>query len=225
MTRFLIYGLVDPRNGQLRYVGKSQSGHRRPKQHSMPTYLKKENTHKANWIKQLLSENLKPYIVTIQEFEDPDILAQAETHWIAYFKQMGCPLTNQCRGGEGFTGKHSEEWKMAASTRTKRWMAALSPEERVARGLKISATKKGVPVAPEQRIRMRKYDPETVAILYREHRSMPVVARLLGTRVSTVYTILKTHGLAGHGNWWASLSPNARLEHGRKISEAKRRAQ
>jgi hypothetical protein len=76
----------------------------------MPTYLK-TNTYKTNWIKQLLAENLKPSIVVIQEFQDPEALAQAEIHWIAYFKKMGCQLTNQCRGGEGFTGSHTEESK------------------------------------------------------------------------------------------------------------------
>lgn len=35
MSRFLIYGLVDPRTNEVRYVGRSSSGLVRPKHHSV----------------------------------------------------------------------------------------------------------------------------------------------------------------------------------------------
>lgn len=144
MSPYLIYGLVDPWTNQLRYIGKSQSGLRRPRQHSMPTYLKRDRTHKANWIRQLLARGRRPDVVVIQEFQDPTILCLAEIHWIAYFKQIGCLLTNQCQGGEGFTGKHSEE------TRRKMSLAHRGPRDPEI-GRKISATKKGKPVSEEHK--------------------------------------------------------------------------
>ena len=148
MSDFIIYGLIDHHTGQLRYVGKSQRGLSRPKQHTMPTYLK-TNTHKNNWIRQLLSEGTGPEIVVLQEFEEPKILAQAEIHWIAYFRAMVCPLTNQCRGGEGFTGKHSDESKARIGEYWKGRKRSAANRE------KISRSKKGVPLSPSHRKALR----------------------------------------------------------------------
>ncbi len=112
-SKFIIYGLVDPRNGQLRYIGKSTSGLRRPQEHSHPSRLKK-NTHKINWILQLRSLGLKPIITVLQEFGETDILYQAEHFGISYFRQLGMPLTNLADGGPGSTGAtwvHTDESK------------------------------------------------------------------------------------------------------------------
>lgn len=109
MTSYIIYGLVDPQTQHLRYIGKSIHGLTRPRQHSDDGRLSRESGYKANWIRGLRTQGLRPNIVVLQEFEDQDILAQAEVHWISYFKAMGCPLTNYCRGGEGFTGPHRPE--------------------------------------------------------------------------------------------------------------------
>jgi hypothetical protein len=87
----------------------------------MPSYLRKDKNHKGNWVRSLLALGQKPEVVVIQELADKAILAEAETFWIAYFKAMGCSLTNHQRGGAGFTGEHSEETKrkMSASRRGK----------------------------------------------------------------------------------------------------------
>jgi hypothetical protein len=58
--------------------------------------------------------------VVIQELYEPDILAQAERFWIAYFKQMGCQLTNLTDGGEGLLGyRHSDVTKAKISDANK----------------------------------------------------------------------------------------------------------
>lgn len=101
MKPFLIYGLVDPTTGQLRYVGKSTSRLRRPARHSAPSELKKDNTHKGRWLKTL---SQKPAVVVIQELDDTEILSEAERFWIQYFRQLGMPLTNLTDGGEGTKG-------------------------------------------------------------------------------------------------------------------------
>ncbi len=111
MSKYLVYGLVDPRTHHLRYVGKSESGSIRPRQHVEPARLVIDHTHKGNWLRRLLAEGLKPEIVVIQEFDDNEILGQAEIFWIAYFKRLGHSLTNHCRGGEGFIGPHTSETK------------------------------------------------------------------------------------------------------------------
>lgn len=100
--KYLIYGLVDPRDGQLRYIGKSSSGRRRPQAHGSPSYLARDTTYKANWIRSLKSLGLSYKIVIIHEFQEPEILGLAETFWIAYFRGLGAKLTNLTDGGEGY---------------------------------------------------------------------------------------------------------------------------
>lgn len=133
----LIYGLVDPRTGQLRYIGKSCSGFERPRRHGSVSALAKDETYKGRWIKELHGEGLSYEIVLIQEV-DREILETAEIHWIAYFRAMGCPLTNLTNGGDGCTGtkrSSATKEKIAESNRRR----VISPETRA----KMSAAKRG----------------------------------------------------------------------------------
>lgn len=103
----IIYGLSDPRTSELRYVGRTKRKlNVRLQQHLQPAYLK-PNTHKNAWVKSLLSDGIKPEIFEIETTED----FEAEEFWIAYFKSLGCNLTNGTKGGEGWKAgmKHSEE--------------------------------------------------------------------------------------------------------------------
>lgn len=54
MRSKLIYGLVDPRTSELRYIGRSSSGLTRPKQHTAPAALAKDVARKGNWLRQLV---------------------------------------------------------------------------------------------------------------------------------------------------------------------------
>jgi hypothetical protein len=109
----LIYGLVDPRTGCLRYVGRSLSGMRRPKQHAQPRIAQKR-THTGAWVRNLAADGLRPDI-EILEVEPVDIV-EAEQFWIAYFKSLGCNLTNLTIGGDGPCGyRHREETKRKIS--------------------------------------------------------------------------------------------------------------
>ena len=114
-SKFLIYGLVDPRDGHLRYVGQTKRGLDRPKIHGTAWHLNRDFTHKALWIRKLQSLGLNYSVVIIQELPDVDIINQAEIHWIAYFRKMGFDLTNSTPGGDGFKGRHSAETKAKMS--------------------------------------------------------------------------------------------------------------
>ena len=57
MSKFIIYGLTDPRTGEVRYVGKSTSGMNRPRAHRWPTHMRL-NTHTAAWVRKLHSLGL-----------------------------------------------------------------------------------------------------------------------------------------------------------------------
>lgn len=115
MHKYIIYGLVDPVSCHLRYIGKSHTGLHRVNQH-FASYRLNVKTWKVNWIKSLLNKGLKPTVLIIQEFQEPEILSQSEIFWIDYFKKMGCPLTNMTIGGEGVIGlPRSNIWRKRMS--------------------------------------------------------------------------------------------------------------
>jgi transposase len=104
-SSYIIYGLIDPRNGELRYVGKSVCGIRRAKQHGYPYCMKMHaHLHSTRWIKQLRSLGLKYEIEVLEIHETANTLASAERHFIAYFRSIGCRLTNMTGGGDGTLG-------------------------------------------------------------------------------------------------------------------------
>jgi hypothetical protein len=106
LTTF-IYGLCDPRNGELRYVGKTRNPRRRLSRHT--TELK--NDYRSNWIRSLLSDGFKPEMFIIEDVSD-DKWDEAERFWISYFKYIGANLTNLSGGGRGVYG-------LSPSTETK----------------------------------------------------------------------------------------------------------
>lgn len=89
-----IYGLVDPRNNLIRYVGKTkQTLNKRLSQHMSDTGI--NNTHKFNWIKNLKELNLKPIIILLETC-DGDLWVERERYYIRIIEN----LTNLTEGGE-----------------------------------------------------------------------------------------------------------------------------
>jgi len=109
--QFIIYGLEDPRTGEVRYVGKSSSGLRRARSHSGPKRSASEHTHKARWVRSLLARGEKPRVVVLEVCAADD-LADVECYWIAQGRGLGWRLTNATKGGDGLGGfKHSAATK------------------------------------------------------------------------------------------------------------------
>lgn len=103
-SRYIIYGLVDPRTKLLRYVGQSSRGMIRPKQRHVG--------HCWSWEENLINEGLKPEIAVIEELEVIGSLNDSERFWISYFRALGANLTNLTDGGEGVKGwVPSDEWR------------------------------------------------------------------------------------------------------------------
>lgn len=114
--RFLIYGLKDPRDGRLRYVGQSSSGMLRPSTHMHPSSAQEQNPHFRNWISNLRKHNIVYVIVIIERFFHTEDLDKAEMYWIKNLRTNGCDLLNYSDGGgaKGLAGKSlSEEHKLA----------------------------------------------------------------------------------------------------------------
>ncbi len=111
---YLIYGLRDPRDLRIRYVGKSSSGLDRPNRHRLSNNIKKTfNSPRTVWIRSLLKLELTYEIVVLQRITNKNELNSAERYWISIGKQAGT-LTNVTDGGEGASG-----WRMPEEQRQK----------------------------------------------------------------------------------------------------------
>ena len=115
VSKYLIYGLIDPRTGELRYVGKSSSGLKRPKDHWKPSILNKQPTKAINWIKSLISKGMLPQIEILEELDSSLLLNDSEKFWIASVKATGAELLNMTNGGDG----QSNGWCPSAEVRIK----------------------------------------------------------------------------------------------------------
>lgn len=107
----LIYGLIDPETGLIRYVGKSCRGFQRAWDHMKPYSLKKgESTHKTRWIQKLAEQGLRPKPVVLEICDDKYKTTEREIWWIKELRSSGIALTNVTDGGEGAPGMiHSAE--------------------------------------------------------------------------------------------------------------------
>lgn len=121
-TPTYIYGLVDPRNQAIRYIGKSVNPKARFAAH-LTQYSLKQRSHKNNWINGLLKLGLKPELEIIDEIDERDDWAAEEIRWIARLRNLAPgypPLTNATDGGEGIVGyrwtEEAKQRKSAAQT-------------------------------------------------------------------------------------------------------------
>lgn len=115
-----IYGLIDPRTNQLRYVGKTKrsTSHRRY-EHVCASHLKAKS-HKNHWIESLLRDGERPESVVLEEVTESE-WEEAESFWIQYMKFIGCNLVNSTSGGDGVHNPSAEiREKIGAASRGKK---------------------------------------------------------------------------------------------------------
>lgn len=89
--RIYIYALIDPRDNQVRYIGKTKNVEKRLKEHLNRSTI----TKKGSWIKSLKEQNLKPSIQIIDTTSNIDWITK-EQYWIGMFSN----LLNMTNGGE-----------------------------------------------------------------------------------------------------------------------------
>jgi hypothetical protein len=92
-----IYGLVDPRSGAVRYVGKTVNPRDRFTSHCRPS-AKLPNVRA--WVAELHSQGLKPTLEVLERVHQADSDA-SEMRWIATVSARGEPLLNHTAGGNG----------------------------------------------------------------------------------------------------------------------------
>ena len=100
MSTVIIYGLHDPRDGELRYVGKTKhSLSLRLAQHMTPKELSLSH-RRAKWLRCLKAQGLKPEAGVIEVTTAEEWKAR-ECHWIAFHREQGANLVNGTDGGDG----------------------------------------------------------------------------------------------------------------------------
>jgi hypothetical protein len=110
MRIIVIYGLYDPRNGELRYIGKTAHDRmtRRLWEHRSEAALK-ENNPRNRWLRSLLRLGLSPEMRVIEETTEA-AWQECECRWISYFRHAGACLTNTTEGGEGGATCKGRKW-------------------------------------------------------------------------------------------------------------------
>lgn len=98
--KWVIYGLIDPRNGEVRYVGWTTNLKRRMREHLTPK--KRETDYKTNWVRNLRAEGLAPRVRVLEYGSGP--YDAAEQFWISVYREAGVALTNLAIGGGGAVG-------------------------------------------------------------------------------------------------------------------------
>jgi group I intron endonuclease len=111
-----IYGLVDHRNNEIRYVGKTKRQlNKRLYEH---IYNKRTiRTYKSNWITALRKENLNPLIIELEICNENNWI-EREQYWINKIDN----LTNLTKGGEDGSWTFTDESiKQMSEQAKKRW--------------------------------------------------------------------------------------------------------
>jgi predicted GIY-YIG superfamily endonuclease len=134
--KYYIYGLFDPRNNELRYVGATINISRRLTMHCTDTQLI-ANTYKNNWIKSLKKQELKPIIEIIETYENKESAIENETYLIQLFRKLGYNLTNSRYGGNGFS-----DWSEARKLRNGLKRRGIKHTEKTKN--KISMNRRGI---------------------------------------------------------------------------------
>ncbi len=104
MKTTFIYALIDPRNDQVRYIGKSDYPRMRFNCHvADKLFVERGNNHKVNWINSLKKENLKPELFILDEVNQSEWQFW-EQYYLSLYKSFGFKLVNLTKGGDGSNG-------------------------------------------------------------------------------------------------------------------------
>lgn len=185
MSKRFVYGLIDPVTREMRYVGATTVGMKRPRGHLRPSIYDGPGRHRELhlycWIRSVVASGGLPEIVVIEYAADDESPFNLEMGWVSYFRGIGCRLTNETDGGKGRIGyKASEEAKRKLRERihTQEWRDNMSKaqKKRFEHGMpkehkdKISKSLNNIS-SEERRERSEKFSKSQLARRQRERDS------------------------------------------------------
>ncbi len=106
MSKTAIYKLIDPRNNEVKYIGKSVNPNIRFKTHLYEAKKDIIQTRKARWIRKLIGLGLIPIFEVIEYVDDFEYW---EEYYIRKYKLEGCDLVNWDDKGKGTCGRMDKE--------------------------------------------------------------------------------------------------------------------
>lgn len=153
MGNTYIYGLRDPRDWRIRYIGRTAVkfytrliGHLHARHHT-------KHTRRERWIQYLLKLGLKPKIEFLECV--PGNGFEAEQKWIAKFREMGHDLVNGDDGGAGVVVGGTQSKKKVCPLHVRKLLSDLWKPKGFNLGLQRSAElRRGKKESPEH-IRVR----------------------------------------------------------------------
>lgn len=126
---YSIYGLVDPRTGQLRYIGQTKrTVAKRLVDHLFSS--KNKSNHKECWIAGIVSGGLVPEVFVVELAETKELADEYEIHHIAQFRSIGCDLVNLTAGGPGLRSPSAETKRRISASRKGTWTGDKNPNYR-----------------------------------------------------------------------------------------------
>lgn len=142
-----IYALMDPRYGEVRYIGESADPwtrvflpyvEKRPWQSHVAEATSGVQSHKASWIRGLIADGFMPTVVVLDSGDwDNEETGRREVETISFYKSMGAKLVNKSGGGERSTHRAmTPELKARISAATKAAMARPEVRKKVSDGLR-----------------------------------------------------------------------------------------
>lgn len=199
MTNY-IYGLYDPRNQNLRYIGKTNNVRKRFHGHMHENL----NTHKSNWIANLKRNGLNPILKIIEEIQDDgddEKWQQREIYWIQKSLDDGHALTNLDSGGNsGYTKSEETKKKISVSNtgkkrseETKRRISVAKSNPSDETRLRISVAKTGSKQSQEtkdkraDKLKGQKRSDETKSLLSIKRKETAARKRLENPTPPKVY--------------------------------------
>jgi hypothetical protein len=136
--RYLIYALLDLRTSEVRYVGRSSAGLRRPMKHGHSSSWTED--YRSRWLRGLFAAGSAFRVVVLESLASAAALDEAERRWIAQGRAIGWRLTNVTDGGEGGNGRVWTSEQRARHSARLRGIPK-SPEHRAALAKSLTGTR------------------------------------------------------------------------------------
>lgn len=170
----IIYGLVDPRNQQIRYVGKTSGRlHSRRLAHISDVRRGRTYIPRHRWLAELLSSGLEPEIFEIEVVIDN--WQEAEQFWISYYRFIGADLLNATDGGDGLVSyRHKDETRKKQSESAKARYQRAGEREKTGAAVLVGQSYPGY--KEKWRAAVGEMSPETrakLSVLAKLHRGTP----------------------------------------------------
>ena len=153
-----IYSLKDPRDYQIKYIGKTIDIDRRKKEHNQIHRNKKSK--KNSWIIHLIKNGMQPIMEVLEECKESDWV-ERERYWIRYYNELGFNLKNMTLGGESndgyvFTKEDRLEQSKSQKLRHKKTPFSMETREKLSKkaketlngldNLKLGSKKSQIPI-------------------------------------------------------------------------------